>query len=231
MTRFLLPAVAGLALLAPAAEAQLFDRIFPRGAEALKYGAYQGGHALPYSTAYHYVQPFSAADTWRRDPLAYPAGIYPYRPYGKPIQYRVFPMPETPYISVPGPDGLPILVQQPGAVAAGQPEVITSRQPDPVLKPVPTTPAAPLAVQPLANTTAEATIHIAAPADAEVWVDKTKIDGGTARSAKATDLTPGEVRVYSVRAKWVKDGKTFEQFRVVGVKAGESARLTFAEGM
>ena len=53
--------------------------------------------------------------------FAYPGGISPYRPYGRPITYRVFPNPSTPYISVPGPDGMPTLIRDPGAAAQGQP--------------------------------------------------------------------------------------------------------------
>src|SRR5690348_6865172 len=47
---------------------------------AMYYGPYTGGHAYSYNVAYSYVLPFSPADTWRKDILAYPAGVYPYRP-------------------------------------------------------------------------------------------------------------------------------------------------------
>jgi uncharacterized protein (TIGR03000 family) len=47
---------------------------------AMYYGPYTGGHGYSYAEAYHYGLSFSAADSWRRDPLAYPAGPYPYRP-------------------------------------------------------------------------------------------------------------------------------------------------------
>jgi hypothetical protein len=35
------------------------------------------------------------------------------------------------------------------------------------------------------------------------------------------------MRIYSVKARWYEDGKEVEQYRVVGVKAGETARLKF----
>ena len=79
---------------------------------AMYYGPYTGGHPYSYNTAYGYGFAFSPADTWP-DLLAYPAGIYPYRPYGQPIYYRTFPDVGRPYIAVPGPDGLPVLVPTP----------------------------------------------------------------------------------------------------------------------
>ena len=204
MIRFL--ALALLLLLGlpclPSAEAQLF----PRGPDALRYGAYTGGHGYSYNTAYSYGLSFSSADTWRRDPFAYPAGIYPYRPYGRPIAYRVFPNPTTPYYSVPGPDGLPILIRQNGEIAAVEPGL--------ALVPVPTVADG-----------KSARIRIVAPAGAEVWVEKEKFAGATFQTPP---LTPGKVEVYSVRAKWMDAGQEVEQFRVVAVRAGESAKVQFA---
>ncbi len=48
---------------------------------AMWYGPYTGGHGYSYNVAYSYGLAFSSADTWRRDPVAYPYGPYPY-PYG-----------------------------------------------------------------------------------------------------------------------------------------------------
>ncbi|MBY0231448.1 MAG: hypothetical protein K2W96_19360, partial [Gemmataceae bacterium] len=81
----------------------------------LRYGPYTGGHHYSKNVAYSYGFAFSSADTWRRDLFAYPAGIHPYRPYDRPIYYRVYPRPAVPPISVPGPDGLPILSNVAGA--------------------------------------------------------------------------------------------------------------------
>ncbi len=198
----------------PAAEAQLF----PRGPEALRYGAYTGGHGYSYNTAYSYGLSFSSADSWWRDPIAYPAGIYPYRPYGRPIIYRVYPNPTTPYVSVPGPNGLPMLIRQ-GTAPEGVEVVATpggvAPSTDLRLTPVPT-----------AAASKSAQIRIVAPAGAEVWVEKEKLPGAGA-VFQTPPLTPGKMEIYSVRAKWSVAGKEVEQFRVVGVRAGDSAEVQF----
>jgi uncharacterized protein (TIGR03000 family) len=48
---------------------------------AMYYGPYTGGHGYSYAEAYHYGLSFSAADSWRRDPLAYPGGFGPINPH------------------------------------------------------------------------------------------------------------------------------------------------------
>ena len=198
----------------PAAEAQLF----PRGPEALRYGAYTGGHGYSYNTAYGYGLSFSSADSWWRDPIAYPAGVYPYRPYCRPIIYRVYPNPTTPYVSVPGPNGLPMLIR-PGVETPERIEVAPIPDGAPAtgfrLTPVPTAAAG-----------KSAQIRIVAPAGAEVWVEKDKI-AGSGGLFQTPPLTPGKVEIYSVRAKWSVAGKEVEQFRVVGVRAGDSAEVQF----
>src|SRR4051794_8152384 len=162
MTRFSL--ALGLACAACASPAQA--QLFPRGADALRYGAYTGGHAYSYNTAYSYGFSFSPADTWRRDPWAYPAGIYPYRPSGQPITSRVFPRPGTAYISVPGADGLPILMPVLPDGTGGPAVAVT---PVPALAPVPA-----------AAQGGRCEVRIVAPEGAEVWVDKEKLPADTA---------------------------------------------------
>ena len=49
-------------------------------------------------------------------------------------------------------------------------------------------------------------------------------------TASSPPLTPGKMEVYSVRAKWTVAGREVEQFRVVGVRAGDSAQVLFAAG-
>src|SRR5205814_1802670 len=148
-----------------------------------------------YNTAYSYGFAFSSADTWRRDPFAYPGGVYPYRPYGRPILYRTFPKSDCQPapISVPAEDGLPVLANPgaPASVPVGG-EVVT-------LQPVP----------PVNNGTS-ATIKVAAPASAEVWVDRQKVAGGVAMTPP---LEPGKTYVYTVRASWSENGRNVEQFR------------------
>jgi uncharacterized protein (TIGR03000 family) len=200
----------------PDAEAGLFDQGI---GGAMYYGPYTGGHGYSYNTAYGYGFCFSAADTWRRDPLAYPAGIYPYRPYGWPISCRVFPTPPAPYISVPGPDGLPILepTVPPVSMLTGVP-VLVAPSTTTTLQPVPAAPA----VQ------HSATVRVHVPAGAEVWIDKEKTtQTGTDRIFQSPPLTAGKMHVISVRAKWNEAGREIEQFRVVGVRAGETAKVTF----
>jgi uncharacterized protein (TIGR03000 family) len=186
---------------------------------AMYYGPYTGGHAYSYNTAYGYGFAFSPADTWRRDPLAYPAGVYPYRPYEKPIYYRTFPDKDKAYIAVPGPDGLPVLVPaaKPEVTETGPP-VIVAPAAAPVFHPVPET----------AVLEKPATIRIHVPAAAEVWFDKEKMgQTGADRVFQSPPLPPGKTHVYTVRAKWDDAGRPVEQFRVVGVRAGETAVLTF----
>ena len=212
MIRFLAPAILLALPCLPAAQAQLF----PRGPDALRYGPYTGGHAYPYSTAYGYGLSFSPADSWYRDPFAYPAGIYPYRPYQRPITYRVFPNSGMAYVSVPGPNGLPILIPQ--AVECGPPPVGTVVAPGLPLVPVPT-----------AADGRVAQIRVVAPAGAEVWVEKQKLPGAGA-TYRTPPLTPGKMEVYSVRAKWTVAGREVEQYRVVGVNAGDTKQVQFTAG-
>jgi uncharacterized protein (TIGR03000 family) len=202
------------------------------------YGPYTGGHGYSYNVAYSYGFAFSAADTWRRDIFAYPGGIYPYRPYGRPIYTRVFPTPDTPYISVPGPDGMPTLIKPvapvedpPLGCAVIPPGAAGLMAPvgPPLLQPVPATPPHTLPQPvPSAVSGSPARIRIRVPQDAEVWVEKEKvIQDGNERVFQTAPQSPGKMQIYSVRAKWHEAGREVEQFRVVGVKAGETARLTF----
>jgi uncharacterized protein (TIGR03000 family) len=228
----------GLALAAAAllqlghAHAGLFDQGI---GSAMIYGPYTGGHGYPYNTAYGYGLSFSAADSWRRDPFAYPGGVYPYRPYEWPIYYRVFPKPPAPYVSVPGPDGLPVLAPTavpewhegqvfvaPGGAAALQPVPKASL---PTLAPAPTP-----ATTSISTTATErpAQVRVQVPAGAEVWFDKSKMtQTGTERVYQTPPLPAGKMQIYTVRAKWNEGGRDVEQFRVVGVRAGETAKLTF----
>lgn len=214
MRRILLAALA-LPLLGGAAQAQLFGKGI---GSAMIYGPYTGGHNYSYNTAYSYGFAFSSADTWRRDPFAYPAGIYPYRPHGRPILYRAWPKTDTPPISVPGEDGLPVLVH-PGAAGAPVDAIPATVIPDGVanLRPVP---------QPGQGT--PATLKVVVPSSAEVWVDRQKVDGGgIERSVASPPLEAGKLYVYTVRATWTENGRAVDQVRVVGIKAGETAKVNF----
>lgn len=201
------------ALLAGTAQAQFFRKGI---GSAMIYGPYTGGHNYSYNVAYSYGFAFSSADTWRRDPFAYPAGVYPYRPYGQPILHRAFPKGDVPPISVPAEDGLPVLVH-PGARAA--PEAAT------------TVPSASVQLQPTpkADEGLAATIKIVVPSGAELWVEKQKVEGGAERVVSSPPLPSGKLFVYSVRAVWRENGQEVDRVRVVGVKAGETAKVDFSK--
>ncbi|MFO0879706.1 MAG: TIGR03000 domain-containing protein [Gemmataceae bacterium] len=206
------------------------------------YGAYTGGHGYSYATAYNYGFAWSAADTWKRDIFAYPGGISPYRPYGRPISKTVFPRPDTPYIAVPGADGLPTLVKPTPSLETVAPgEVIVNPAPagalgpvgTPLLQPVPAATAtapAPVAsaLAPAAAPAAAGTIKVVLPESAELWIEKEKMpQTGAERVFQTLPLPAGKMQVLSVRAKWIDQGREVEQYRVVGVKPGETARLVF----
>jgi uncharacterized protein (TIGR03000 family) len=205
--------VAGCVLLGAA---PLWAGPFNKGiGPAMIYGPYTGGHGYSYATAYHYGFPFSAADTWKRDIFAYPAGVSPYRPYGRPIYHRVYPRPATPMIAVPDEDGLPTLVPVPSGERAAPAPAVSLSPVTPDLPPLRQVPAA-----------LPATVRIQAPEGAEVWVDKEKLAEGE-RSYQTEALAGGKMRIFSVRAKWKDAAREVEQVRVVGVKAGETARVKF----
>lgn len=208
MTRFTM-VLFGAAVAGGAAQASW---LFPKGVG--NYGPYTGGHGYSYATAYHYGFAWSAADTWNRDPFAYPGGILPYRPYGRPISKTVFPHPDTPYISVPGENGLYTLVKPSAPPIEG---VMTAPMGAPILQPVPA-----------ATADSCASIKVTVPANAQVWVEKEKNDQTAGeRVYKTAPLTPGQMSIITLRAKWNENGRDFEQFRAVGVRAGETAKVTF----
>jgi uncharacterized protein (TIGR03000 family) len=198
------------------ARAGLFDRGI---GSAMEYGPYTGGHAYSYNVAYSYFFSPSPADTWRLDPLAYPAGVYPYRPNGQPILYRVFPKTpcSVPPISVPGEDGLPVLVNP------GIPPTSLNLPPGVVPAPLPV-----LNAVPAGSEARPATIRVVVPQNAEVWLEKEKTSQtGTDRAFVLPPLATGKLHVYTVRAAWTENGRAVEQVRVVGIKAGETAKVNF----
>jgi uncharacterized protein (TIGR03000 family) len=90
--------------------------------------------------------------------------------------------------------------------------------------------AAPLALQPVPTVPGVgcASIEVAVPADAEVWVDDHKTaQTGPTRQFETPTIPPGEVFQYELRARWQQDGRTVEQSRTLFVIAGGSARVVF----
>lgn len=201
------------------------------------YGPYTGGHGYSYATAYHYGFAWSAADTWKRDIFAYPGGINPYRPYGRPISKTVFPNPDVPYQSVPGPDGLPILIKTTPEAETKLPNgiVLPPGTTAPIGSTAPISPSIapqlnPIPAKPATQQANAGIIKVHVPDAAEIWIDNQKMSQtGAERLYETPPLNPGKMEVYNVRAKWMRDGKPVEQFRVVGVRAGETAKLTFEE--
>src|SRR5262249_19547681 len=85
-----------------------------------------------------------------------------------------------------------------------------------------------LAPVPPNNAARPVTIRVTAPYNAEVWLEKDRLTGtGLERVFVSAPVAPGKTHIYSLRASWVENGKPVEQVRVVGVKAGETARVNF----
>jgi uncharacterized protein (TIGR03000 family) len=168
---------------------------------AMYYGPYTGGHGYSYAEAYHYNLSFSAADSWRRDPLAYPAGPYPYRP-----PYPLFSWYHARYNAT----GVP-----------GAPEVV----------PLQVLPLQPVPGGPAGAVSAGAVVQVTVPADAEVWVegDKTRLTGDR-REFVSPPLVAGKNYLYTVRARWMEAGRSVEQIQVVAVQAGNRAEVRFPAG-
>ena len=65
-------------------------------------------------------------------------------------------------------------------------------------------------------------------ADAEVMLGETAtVSRGTERVFESPPLDPGTTYRYTVKARWMEDGKMVEQKRDVPVKAGESVKVDF----
>jgi uncharacterized protein (TIGR03000 family) len=164
---------------------------------AMYYGPYTGGHGYSYNVAYSYVLPFTAADTWRRDLLAYPAGPYPYPlgPYA-PRRYFFPTAPTYHAMVVPGPMApgeVPELVPVPGAGVEAPATVL---------------------------------VTVPANAELWFDGEKTA-QTGAQRTFHSPPLPPGNTYVYTVRVRWTEGGKPFEQIQAVALQPGGTARLSF----
>jgi len=208
VTRFLLALSAAL-LAGAAAQAGPFNKGI---GDAMYYGPYTGGHGYSPNVAYSYGLSFRAADSWRVDPFAYPVGVDPYPPHYQPKNYRGWWKPYEPYPTEPGEPHGPVVVIQPGI------EFYNT-----AATPLTTTPAA----APV-NGATTGLVKVNVPADAVVWIEKQQMkQTGTDRVYETPDLPPGKTAIYSIRAKWTKDGKPVERYRVLGIKAGETAKINF----
>jgi uncharacterized protein (TIGR03000 family) len=67
-------------------------------------------------------------------------------------------------------------------------------------------------------------------ADAELWLgSSTTTSKGIQRQFQSPALEPGQDYVYSVKAKWMENGKPVEQTREVKVRAGQQSTVNFHE--
>lgn len=87
-------------------------------------------------------------------------------------------------------------------------------------------------VSSLPDGTAEATVDVRVPADAEVWFGgyRTNLTGPT-RGFTTPPLEKGKTFAYEIRARWTENGKPVEQTRRVLVQAGANARVDFLSPM
>lgn len=171
---------------------------------AMYYGPYTGGHRYSYNTAYSYGMSFNSADSWRRDPVAYPAGIPSYHPQDRAMIMRAWTVqPPISTVSEASQDTSPASASRSYDLSR-----LSGTNSD---------------VQPIIRDSAF--IKIYAPDDAEVYVENKRFYGNT----YYTPPLDGVMKIYSVRAKWSHGGKQVEQFRVVGVRGGETAVLTFGQ--
>jgi len=80
-----------------------------------------------------------------------------------------------------------------------------------------------------ANEGTSAVIHIAVPAQAEIWFDDWKTtQSGTNRQFVSPPLTSGRDYSYDVMARWTEQGKAVTQNRRITVRAGQVANVSFS---
>jgi len=71
-------------------------------------------------------------------------------------------------------------------------------------------------------------ITVVVPPDADVFFDGTPMTAtGAIRSYSSPPLEKGANYSYSIRARWTEDGRSVEQTRKVGIKAGAQVRVDF----
>ncbi|OAI39121.1 hypothetical protein AYO40_06065 [Planctomycetaceae bacterium SCGC AG-212-D15] len=76
-----------------------------------------------------------------------------------------------------------------------------------------------------------ATVTVVVPtANAQVWFgDTPTTQQGTERSFHSPELVPGKNFTYTIKARWIENGKTVESDRKVKVRAGQSTTVTFRD--
>jgi uncharacterized protein (TIGR03000 family) len=71
-------------------------------------------------------------------------------------------------------------------------------------------------------------LQVRVPANAEVWIGGAKTaQTGTLRQFKSPPLTPGKTYSYTIRARWVEDGRLEDQTREVLVSANAALLVDF----
>jgi uncharacterized protein (TIGR03000 family) len=73
-----------------------------------------------------------------------------------------------------------------------------------------------------------ALLDVRVPANAELWFDGYKSkQTGPQREFRTPPLTTGKKYTYTVRAKWVADGKPVEERREVSFTPGQHVKVAF----
>jgi uncharacterized protein (TIGR03000 family) len=86
----------------------------------------------------------------------------------------------------------------------------------------------PRADNPAASLPNHATITVALPSDAQLFVDGDQVNLSTgARTFRTPQLEPGREYFYTFKAEVVRDGKTVTESKRVAFRAGEAARVEF----
>jgi uncharacterized protein (TIGR03000 family) len=71
-------------------------------------------------------------------------------------------------------------------------------------------------------------IHVVLPSHATLWFGNEATDrAGAIRDFLSPELSPGKTYNYTLKARWVQDGRAVEQTRHIKVRANELATVNF----
>lgn len=77
-------------------------------------------------------------------------------------------------------------------------------------------------------TDSDVILDVRVPSAAQVWVNgELTTQTGSERHYTTNDLTPGRTYTYSIKARWMADGKPVEYERKVKVRGGEERLVNF----
>jgi uncharacterized protein (TIGR03000 family) len=76
-----------------------------------------------------------------------------------------------------------------------------------------------------------AMLHVSVPADAQVWIEgEATRQRGPQREFVSPALQPGKEYEYTVKARWMQDGKPVERTKTVSVHANDTKNVNFVGG-